>query len=405
MISWQTKKLGDVSEIMKGKSLSKDDIIEGGKYECIHYGELFTKYKEVIKAIRSRTDLSEDVFFSKSNDVLMPTSDVTPRGLATASYLPFDNVVIGGDVLVIRPHENELDGRFLAYYVAGDKNAVLRLTSGSTIFHLYGSDMKKMKLNMPEKPEQERIVEVLEVWDKYIEKLEQKIALKEQLKKGLMQQLLTGKRRLPGFKGEWHDVKLGDVLEKIEGGGTPSKEKREYWNGGIPWASVKDIVTHNSQGTQDYISSEGLSSSSSKLIKAGTLITPTRMALGHAVFFEVDVAINQDLKALYPASQLNKYFLFYWFQLHKDAIRRLGSGSTVAGIQLAELKSLIMTLPTIMEQMKIINVLQAVDNELKFLKSKSSQLKYQKNYLLKNLITGMIRMPETTSVAKGVINQ
>ncbi len=130
MTNWQIKKLGDIAQITKGKGLSKDDIVDDGKYRCVHYGELFTKYNEVIKEVRSRTNLSDGIVLSAANDVLMPTSDVTPRGLATASSLPFSDVVIGGDVLIIRPDEDMLDGRFFAYFVAGDRHAILRLTTG-----------------------------------------------------------------------------------------------------------------------------------------------------------------------------------------------------------------------------------------------------------------------------------
>lgn len=191
---------------------------------------------------------------------------------------------------------------------------------------------------------------------------------------------------------KWQLITLGDCLSKIEGGGTPSKEKSEYWNGFIPWASVKDIVTHNPKGTQNYISELGLKNSSSKLISKGTLIVPTRMALGHAVVFDIDVAINQDLKALYPQKNLMNKYLFYWFKAMKKYIEKLGAGSTVFGIQQNELKKIKLNLPPIPEQNRIVSVLATWDKAIELLTKKIEIKKQIKKALVQDLLTGKKRL-------------
>lgn len=191
----------------------------------------------------------------------------------------------------------------------------------------------------------------------------------------------------------WQEVKLGDCLERIEGGGTPSKKNTDYWEGNIPWASVKDVVTHNSIDTQDHITEMGLKNSSSKLIKKGTLIVPTRMALGCAVIFDVDVAINQDLKALYPKKDLLKQFLLYWFKYKEEFIKRLGSGSTVSGIQQKELKNIKFDLPPLHEQQRIVAVLETWDQAIEKLSQKIEIKKQIKKALMQHLLTGKKRLP------------
>ncbi len=190
----------------------------------------------------------------------------------------------------------------------------------------------------------------------------------------------------------WLYKTLGDFLEKIEGGGTPSKERPDFWNGSIPWASVKDVVTHNPYDTQDHISEEGLHNSSSRIVPKGTLIVPTRMALGHAVVFGVNVAINQDLKALYPKKELLDKFLFYWFKSKKEFIERLGSGSTVSGIQQNELKAIKFLLPPISEQKRIVSVLKTLDLVIEKLVKKIKIKKNIKKGLTQNLLTGKVRL-------------
>lgn len=163
---------------------------------------------------------------------------------------------------------------------------------------------------------------------------------------------------------EWVATKLGDEVASIVGGGTPSKDVAEYWGGDIPWASVKDFSGSRLSRTQDYITQEAIKASATNLIPAGTLITPTRMALGRVAVFDCNVAINQDLKAIFPKPTLLRDFLFYWFQGNADRIEAAGTGSTVKGIRLEVLREFGLALPPLPEQQKIAAILSTVDDKL-----------------------------------------
>jgi type I restriction enzyme S subunit len=193
---WEEKRLGDVASFHKGKGLPKSALTLFGDAPCIHYGELFTRYPETIGAIISRTNGFRESFRSIANDVLMPTSDVTPRGLAKASCIKIDDVILGGDILVIRSERNRICGSFLSYVIRSEEEQVLQLVTGSTVFHLYGSDMKKFLFLMPPLDEQTAIVTVLSDMDAELAALEQRRDKTCDLKQGMMQQLLTGKIRL-----------------------------------------------------------------------------------------------------------------------------------------------------------------------------------------------------------------
>ena len=193
---WEVKKLGEIAAFFKGKGLPKSHLKENGKYKCIHYGELFTKYKESISSILSYTNENENCFFSISNDVLMPTSDVTPNGLATASCIKQDGIILGGDVLVIRILPSILDGLFLSFYVSQNREKVMKLVSGSTVYHLYGSDMKDFEISYPKTEQQNEIATILSDMDAEIQALETKLEKYRKIKLGMMQNLLTGKIRL-----------------------------------------------------------------------------------------------------------------------------------------------------------------------------------------------------------------
>ena len=151
----------------------------------------------------------------------------------------------------------------------------------------------------------------------------------------------------------WEWVRLGDVLLETIGGGTPSKKIENYWNGDIPWISVKDIPSNTMKirKTQDTITNCGLKNSSTNLIKANTLVVVMRMAVGRISITDMDACINQDLRALITSKYFyDKYLLYIYPQLSFET-----SGITVKGIRLDNLLQTIIPLPPLGEQKGIVS--------------------------------------------------
>lgn len=157
--------------------------------------------------------------------------------------------------------------------------------------------------------------------------------------------------------------KLGELVN-IQGGGTPDRSKPEYWGGQIPWASVKDFKTTALSTTQETITVDGLNSSATNLISAGAIIVPTRMALGKAAVNTVDLAINQDLKALQikDSAVLDQGYLLRFLLSKASYIEEQGKGATVKGITLDVLRNLTVPLPALEEQKRIAVVLDKADS-------------------------------------------
>jgi type I restriction enzyme S subunit len=193
---WEVDPLGDVATFYKGNGLSKSALSPYGSEACVHYGELFTQYGETIRQTISRTNKSPGAFRSVANDVLMPTSDVTPRGLAKASCVVADRVVLGGDILVIRTDPALVSGTFLSHVIRREEDQVLRLVTGTTVFHLYGKDMKKFIFRHPRLAEQQAIVAALSDMDAELATLGTRRDKTRNLKQAMMQELLAGKTRL-----------------------------------------------------------------------------------------------------------------------------------------------------------------------------------------------------------------
>jgi len=155
-------------------------------------------------------------------------------------------------------------------------------------------------------------------------------------------------------------VPLGEIID-FKGGGTPRKDIPEYWSGDIPWATVKDFRSTTLSETIDKITDDGLAASAANLIPAGHVIVPTRMALGKAAINSVDLAINQDLRALVPKAEIDTRYLLHAMIGLKDEIKRWGSGATVKGITQKNLAALQIALPPLPEQKRIAAILDAAD--------------------------------------------
>lgn len=160
----------------------------------------------------------------------------------------------------------------------------------------------------------------------------------------------------------WPLVSLSSLVE-IKGGGTPSKAEPTYWNGDIPWASVKDFKSSTLSGASDYITQAGIDNSATSLIEKGNIIIPTRMALGKIAINTVDLAINQDLKALIirDHKKVDLEYLFRCIQSKSDELIKQGKGATVKGITLDVLNNLQIPLPPLETQKQIAAVLEKAD--------------------------------------------
>ena len=130
--------------------------------------------------------------FSNGNEVLMPTSDVTPDGLAKASFLDKKGVIIGGDILIIKPNKDKLYGGYLSEQIRFLEDQILSLVSGTTVYHIYAQDMSKFKFWKPTKIEDQiKISKMLELYQQRLNLLESKKNKIQFLKEAITEKLLN----------------------------------------------------------------------------------------------------------------------------------------------------------------------------------------------------------------------
>lgn len=185
---WVEKKLGEVATFLKGKGISKADIVEKGNLPCIRYGELYTHYNETISVIKSYTNLSaDDLVLSQVNDIIIPASGETQIDIATASCVLEKGIALGGDLNIIR---TKINGVFLSYYLNNVKRMdIAQMAQGISVVHLYPNQLKTLMINIPKPNEQQKIAYCLSSLDDLIMAQAEKVEQLKLHKKGLMQGL------------------------------------------------------------------------------------------------------------------------------------------------------------------------------------------------------------------------
>ena len=218
---WISQKLFQLVEFSKGNILAKADLDETGNYPCILYGQLYTKYNEVIREIYSKTNRNENnIPKSKRGDILIPSSGETPIDISTSSCIQIDNVLLGGDINILRPIS--CDGRFLSYLINNNKKTeIAKLAQGHSVVHLYNDNLKQVSINIPSIQEQKRISDTLELLDKKIELQSKKIEDLKLFKLYTENSLLNSSNSI-----HWKKLKLNDIL--VEGNKKPVKNTNDF---------------------------------------------------------------------------------------------------------------------------------------------------------------------------------
>ena len=387
---WEYPKIEDIFTILKGNGLSKNKIVKNGKNKCILYGELYTKYSEVIHEIFSRTNEDNGVK-SKKGDILIPASTTTTgKDLANAVALNEDNVLLGGDINIFRMKKNNIDNIFMAHYLTHiKKREIASLTQGSTIIHLYGKNMKHLHIHVPPLEEQKKIAEILSSVDQKIAFVDNQIEETEVLKKGLMQKLLTEGIGHSEFKDseigripvEWEITTINSSCKNFDGKRVPIKsEDRKEMKGEYPY--------YGAQGIIDYVNNYIFEGLYLLVAEDGENVRGQKYNIAFVV--EGKFWVNNHAHILQPNPELNINFIANILN-HID-ITKYVTGTGQPKLNKAQLQSIKIPLPPLEEQKQIAEILSIADEKLDNLKAKKKSFEELKKGLMQKLLTGEVRI-------------
>ncbi|CDN31849.1 Type I restriction-modification system, specificity subunit S [Mucinivorans hirudinis] len=374
---WEEVRLKDICTISKGAGISKDQLSIDGT-PCILYGELYTKYKsEVVRDVFSRTNICDsNLVRSKANDVIIPSSGESAVDIATARCIPYDGVLLGGDLNIIRLSEQ--NGIFFSYQLNGArKREIAKVAQGVSVVHLYGENLKNLTVFYPLKAEQDKIARFLSLIDERIATQNKIIAHLESLIKGLSQIIFEN-------NAGWEESTISEVASVVSGG-TPDTSIPSFWGGDINWFTPSEIgrakYVNSSNRT---ITEKGLKNSSAKLLPPNSLLLSTRATIGECSICQSTCTTNQGFQSL-VATHVDYEFLFYFMRTKKSELIKKASGSTFSEISANEVKRLKIFIPTINTQKQIANLLKSVDEKITIETKVLSAYNLQKQTLLQRL--------------------
>ncbi|HQQ97888.1 MAG TPA: restriction endonuclease subunit S [Cyclobacteriaceae bacterium] len=363
--NWQVYRLGEIATFSKGKGLSKKDLDKNGKVECIRYGELYTIYGETIDKTLSRTRLPiEDLILSEANDVVLPASGETQIDIATASCVLRKGIALGGDLNIIKTKNN---GVFLSYYLNSKKRKdIAMLAQGISVVHLYASQLSSLLLNLPSLPEQQKIASFLSAVDEKIQLLTRKKELLEQYKKGVMQQLFSGKVRFRDEKGKeypkWQKKKLGETLEIGSG-----RDYKHLGSGKIPVYGTGGLMTM----VNDF------------LYDGETVCIGRKGTIDKPFYYDGKIWTVDTLFYTHNFKTVIPKFIYFLFQQINWKLFNEASG--VPSLSKTTIEKIEVSIPVETEQRRISNFLTAIDNKIAGVTTQIEQVKIFKRGLLQQM--------------------
>lgn len=255
--------------------------------------------------------------------------------------------------------------------------------------------VRKLPLYAPTLSEQIKIAEALTDVDALLSELSALIEKKQSVLKATMQELLTARRRLPGFSVPWEEVKLKELV-KMNSGGTPSTSNEAYYNGNIPFLSISDITASSKylKSTQKHITVEGLNNSSARVFPMGTLLVSMYASIGKCIISSIDVAISQAILGFVPISNnFDVNFLYYALLYHQDDLASSGQTGTQSNLNKKIVENFAVLLPlNTAEQQAIAEILSDMDAEIVELETKREKYKAVRQGMMQQLLTGKIRL-------------
>jgi len=387
---WKLNAIGEMFHLKNGINAGKESYGEGVKF--INVMEVINKESLNETLIPGSVKISDDqkaTYLVKFGDVLFNrTSEISDEvGLSTV-YLGKEPVVFGGFVIRATEKNKWLDDFFKKYCFRSNlvRNQVIKGGQGAVRSNIGQGDLEKVMVPIPPLPEQRAIAQVLGTMDEAIKTTEHLITQKELRKKWLMQNLLTGKKRLKGFSGEWKKLGAGEIFKSVSKKGFSDEEllSATQDRGMIPRTMLEGRVSMPTTGTEGF-----------KLVEIGDFVISLRSFQGGLEYSSYKGLVSPAYTVLQPKKSINELFYKQYFK-SSEFIGRLATA--VIGIRdgkqisYSDFCIVKVPYPSIEEQTAISWVLQTADHEINLLKEKVEKLREQKKGMMQRLLTGKVRV-------------
>lgn len=397
---WEVKNVSE-SCLIKARigwqGLKKSEYMSSGDYLLItgtDFDNGQVNWKSCAYVSKARYEQDSNIKI-RPQDILI-SKDGTIGKVAYLGMIPKAGTLNSG-IFVIRANDRKIDQVFLSkifmsFYFEEFLN---RLVAGSTINHLYQKDFVKFCFPLPNSEEQVAIAAALSDVDSLISALTKKIEKKKAIKQGLMQQLLTGKKRLPGFNDKWKSMLLGDIAEVKDGTHQTPKYVK---SGGKPFYSVENVTADDFKNVKHISLEEHKALTSNYRIEKGDVLMTRIGSIGCCKYvdWDVDASFYVSLALLKINEKYDSKFISYLSNI-KSFKEEVMLNSLVFAIpqkiNLGNISLIKVYIPTSKaEQTAISNILSDCDSEIAALEEKRDKYKEIKQGMMQQLLTGKIRL-------------
>lgn len=300
--------------------------------------------------------------------------------------------ICGTGCLKARPNENH-SPKFLAYFLQKDgvKKWLEQNAVGQTMLNMNTEILKELPLvSASSRREEDKIAEILSTWDKAIETVEKLVANSQQQKKALMQQLLTGQKRLLDdngvkFEDEWEEYPLSQISNIIMGTSPKSESYNDFENG-LPLIQGNADIKNRRSNPRIW------TSEITKECQPKDILMSVRAPVGTIAISNHHACIGRGIASIKAKKEHSQDFIYHWLLWFEPKWVSFSQGSTFESINSDDIKSLKISVPTIKEQEKIAQVLTLADREIDLYKEQLDKLKLEKKSLMQQLLTGQKRV-------------
>jgi len=309
-----------------------------------------------------------------------------------SKYLEY---VISNKQMKLTPNPDKANSLFLYYLFSGHQiqSIIKNKNIGTSVPGFNLGQLRELRFKVPPLPEQRSIATALSDMDELLGGLDRLIAKKRDLKQSAMQQLLTGKTRLPGFDSEWEVKRLGDLTE-MGSGGTPLSSITAYYDGDIPWVSISDMTKGGKvlYSTDRNLTHAGFFNSAAQMFPSGTVLYAMYASLGECSIAGVSLCSSQAILGIRPNKDLNGEFLYYFLTSLKTTVKSLGQQGTQSNLNKGMVQDFILSLPPLPEQTAIASILSDMDTEIAAIEQRRNKTRDLKQAMMQELLTGRIRL-------------
>ena len=400
-VDWELQTFDETFRVISNNTLSRENLNNrGGAVRNIHYGDILTKFPEVLDCNEEEIPYVNELSLLSSSTQLLQDGDIVVADTAEdetvgkvieVQNLGDSKLVAGLHTIPCRVKKGDFAPGWLGYYMNSDlfHNQILPYITGIKVSSISKGAISETLILVPPFDEQEKIVQSLNKIQLLMTS-ETKVVNKIKLvKNGCLSKMFPQKddtvpeMRLPGFTEAWEQRKLGELGE-IMTGSTPSTSKPEYYSeNGIPWVTPTDIDALTISDTPRKLSEEGIKVG--RVVPANTILCTCIASIGKNALLMVKGSFNQQINSLTPSAENDSYFLLTESELWSEKMKRMAASGTMQIVNKTEFSELVTMVPSLDEQKIIGFYFRNIDNLITLHQRKCEKLKELKKFMLQNM--------------------